>query len=269
MCCSVPVLLHHQFWLLRKALVAGGEESGLSFTLPISEPLPPQYFVRLVSDRWLACEAVLPISFRHLILPEKFSPPTELLDLQPLPVTALRNAAFEELYTRPAGGEGGAGAAAQRPIAVFNAIQTQPSAAARAGMVALRSYARAAVRARAPRVFNALYHTDDNVLLAAPTGSGKTIAAEFALLRMLQRAKEGKGVARCVYVAPLDAIVAERAADWREKFGKGLGLTVEVLTGESASDLKRLERAQLVLSSAQNWDMLSRRWKQRKNVQGP
>jgi hypothetical protein len=71
-----------------------------------------------------------------------------------------------------------------------------------------------------------------------------------------------------VYVAPLDAIVAERAAEWREKFGPGgLGLTVEVLTGESASDLKRLERAQLVLSSAQNWDMLSRRWKQRKNVQ--
>ena len=36
----------------------------------------------------------------------------------------------------------------------------------------------------------------------------------------------------CVYVAPLDAIVAERAADWRDKFGPGgLGLTVEVLTG--------------------------------------
>jgi pre-mRNA-splicing helicase BRR2 len=58
------VLLHHQFWLLRKAVVAGGEEAALSFTLPIAEPLPPQYFVRLVSDRWLACEASLPISFR-------------------------------------------------------------------------------------------------------------------------------------------------------------------------------------------------------------
>lgn len=33
-------------------------------------------------------------------------------------------------------------------------------------------------------------------------------------------------------MAPLDAIVAERAADWKDKFGpKGLGLTVEVLTG--------------------------------------
>jgi hypothetical protein len=35
-----------------------GEEAGLSFTLPIGEPLPPQYFVRVVSDRWLACESM-------------------------------------------------------------------------------------------------------------------------------------------------------------------------------------------------------------------
>ncbi|GBF99112.1 U5 small nuclear ribonucleoprotein 200 kDa helicase-like, partial [Raphidocelis subcapitata] len=229
------VLLHHQFWLLRRAVVAGGEEASLSFTLPIGEPLPPMYFVRAVSDRWLGCEAVLPISFRHLILPEKFPPPTELLDLQPLPVTALRNAAFEALYSSPKG-EGA------RPINTFNAIQTQ--------------------------AFNALYHTDENVLLAAPTGSGKTVAAEFAILRALAKAQEGKGTARVVYVAPLDAIVSERAADWGAKFGPGgLGLSVEVLTGEGAPDLKRLERGQLVLSSAANWDMISRRWKQRKNVQ--
>ena len=41
------------------------------------------------------------------------------------------------------------------------------------------------------QVFTALYNTDDNALLAAPTGSGKTIAAEFAVLRMVQQAAEG------------------------------------------------------------------------------
>jgi pre-mRNA-splicing helicase BRR2 len=40
------------------------EEHVVSFTVPISEPLPPQYFVRVVSDRWLQCEAILPVSFR-------------------------------------------------------------------------------------------------------------------------------------------------------------------------------------------------------------
>ena len=65
---------------------------------------------QVVSDRWLNCEAVLPVSFRHLILPEKYAPPTELLDLQPLPVTALRNPAFEALYAG---------------FKTFNPIQTQ------------------------------------------------------------------------------------------------------------------------------------------------
>lgn len=58
-----------------------------------------------------ACETQLPVSFRHLILPEKYPPPTELLDLQPLPVTALRNSAFEALY--------------QNKFPFFNPIQTQ------------------------------------------------------------------------------------------------------------------------------------------------
>lgn len=42
---------------------------------------------RIVSDRWIGSETQLPVSFRHLLLPEKNVPPTELLDLQPLPVS--------------------------------------------------------------------------------------------------------------------------------------------------------------------------------------
>lgn len=58
-------------------------------------------------------------------------------------------------------------------------------------------------------MFTALYNTDDNCLVAAPTGSGKTIAGEFAILRMLARAAEGKCAARCVYVAPLQVSLQE------------------------------------------------------------
>ncbi len=50
------------------------------------------------------------MSFRHLILPEKYPPPSELLDLQPLPVSALRNLPFEALY---------------QGLGTFNPIQTQ------------------------------------------------------------------------------------------------------------------------------------------------
>ena len=39
------------------------------------------------------------------------------------------------------------------------------------------------------QVFNALYQSDDNCLVAAPTGSGKTVCAEFAILRLISKAR--------------------------------------------------------------------------------
>jgi hypothetical protein len=81
------VLLHHEYFLLKQRFAQ--DEHTVEFFVPITDPLPPQYFIRSVSDRWLGCETQLPMSFRHLLLPEKFPPRTELLDLQPLPVTAL------------------------------------------------------------------------------------------------------------------------------------------------------------------------------------
>ncbi|GJY89749.1 DExH-box ATP-dependent RNA helicase DExH12-like protein, partial [Tanacetum coccineum] len=82
-------ILHHEYFLLKKQYI--DDDHTLSFTVQISKPLPPQYFIKVVPDRWIGSLSVLPDSFRHLILPEKYPPPTELLDLQPLPVTALRN----------------------------------------------------------------------------------------------------------------------------------------------------------------------------------
>ncbi|XVF24492.1 hypothetical protein REPUB_Repub13aG0132700 [Reevesia pubescens] len=215
-------ILHHEYFLLKKQYI--DEDHTLNFTVPIYEPLPPQYFIRVVSDKWLGSQTVLPISFRHLILPEKYPPPTELLDLQPLPVTALRNPSYEALY---------------QDFKHFNPVQTQ--------------------------VFTVLYNTDDNVLVAAPTGSGKTICAEFAILRNHQKGPDS--TMRVVYIAPLEAIAKERYRDWERKFGRGLGMRVVELTGELAVDLKLLEKGQIVISTPEKWDALSRRWKQRKYVQ--
>jgi len=55
-----------------------GEPQELVFTIPILEPLPQQYFVRAVSERWLGAEAVVAISFQHTRPPH-----TKLLDLHP------------------------------------------------------------------------------------------------------------------------------------------------------------------------------------------
>ena len=45
------------------------------------------------------------------------------------------------------------------------------------------------------QAFHTLYHTDESVLLGAPTGSGKTVSSELAMFR-LWRAHPGQKVGR-------------------------------------------------------------------------
>ncbi|KAG8036648.1 hypothetical protein G9C98_003970 [Cotesia typhae] len=215
------VILHHEYFLLKSKFAT--DDHLIKFFVPVFEPLPPQYFLRVVSDRWIGAESQLPVSFRHLILPEKNLPPTELLDLQPLPITALRNPKFEALYVDK--------------FPQFNPIQTQ--------------------------VFNAVYNSNDNVFIGAPTGSGKTTIAEFAILRLFSQNPDG----RCVYMVTKEALAELVYADWLVKFGRNLGKKVVLLTGETGTDLKLLAKVHIVITTADKWDVLSRRWKQRKNVQ--
>jgi len=56
------------FTLTKKA--ARGEPQKLSFTVPIFEPHPPQYYIRAVSDSWLHAESFYTISLHNLALPE-------------------------------------------------------------------------------------------------------------------------------------------------------------------------------------------------------
>ena len=55
-------------------------------------------------------------------------------------------------------------------------------------------------------VFNALYSTQDNVLVAAPTGSGKTICAEFAILKLFSDVPKA---AKAVYVTPYASLAKQ------------------------------------------------------------
>ncbi len=64
----------------------------------------------------------------------------------------------------------------------------------------------------------------------------------------------------CVYIAPHDSLARDVTAAWRSKFGEGLGVEVVGLTGDTAADLKLLERGNVVVATPQQWDVMSRRW---------
>ncbi|KAL0421948.1 UNVERIFIED_CONTAM: DExH-box ATP-dependent RNA helicase DExH14 [Sesamum latifolium] len=206
-------IYHSELFTLTKKM-AKGEPQKLSFTVPIFEPHPPQYFIRAISDSWLHAESFYTISLQNLALPEAHTTHTELLDLKPLPVTALGNETYEALYS----------------FTHFNPIQTQ--------------------------AFHVLYHTDQNVLLGAPTGSGKTISAELAMLHLFNTQPDMK----VIYIAPLKALVRERMNDWRKRLVSRLGKHMVELTGDYTPDLTALLQADIIISTPEKWDGISRNW---------
>lgn len=222
-CDGEDILLHDTFILRRDYAQSEMNEHLVEFTVPITEPMPPNYFITLLSDRWLQSETKLAVSFDKLVLPEKFLQHTQLLDLQPTPVAALKRQDFQELYPQ---------------WQKFNRIQTQ--------------------------TFGSLFGSNASVLVGAPTGTGKTVCAEFAILRHWSSQTQG----RAVYIAPFQELVDQRLADWSNRLGKVAGgKQILKLSGELTADLKILERADLVLATPAQWDVLSRQWQRRKNVQ--
>ncbi|KAI9836113.1 MAG: hypothetical protein M1819_001729 [Sarea resinae] len=210
-------IYHHEYFLLsRKKLY---DEHELNFTIPLSDPLPSQIYVRAVSDRWLGAETVSPVSFQHLIRPDTESVYTDLLNLQPLPVSSLQNTILEQVY-------------GQR-FQYFNPMQTQ--------------------------IFHTLYHTAANVLLGSPTGSGKTVAAELAMWWAF-REKPGSKV---VYIAPMKALVRERVEDWRRRLTQPMGLKLVELTGDNTPDTRTIRNADIIITTPEKWDGISRSWQTR------
>jgi len=175
-------------------------------------------------------------------------------------VTALKNDLWQSLYK----------------FKHFNAVQTQ--------------------------IFFCLFHTDENALVGAPTGSGKTVAAELAMFRVFSESPPTAKVGcnemsvrkrhffwmmfQIVYIAPLKALVRERIKDWRNRFDAKLGkrcyeifarksiskirktgiFRVVELTGDITPDLQALASAQIIVTTPEKWDGISRSWQNRSYV---
>ncbi|XP_031489870.1 DExH-box ATP-dependent RNA helicase DExH14 isoform X2 [Nymphaea colorata] len=106
------------------------------------------------------------------------------------------------------------------------------------------------------QVFHVLYHTDQSVLLGAPTGSGKTICAELAIFHLFNMQPDMK----VVYIAPLKAIVRERMNEWQNRLVSVLGKKMVEMTGDFTPDLMALLSADIIISTPEKWDGISRNW---------
>ncbi|KAA8496248.1 DExH-box ATP-dependent RNA helicase DExH14 [Porphyridium purpureum] len=145
------------------------------------------------------------------------------------------------------------------------------------------------------QLFHTLFHTDANVLVGVPAGSGKTVLAELAMLRALSvQASSGHldGVGSMspsggtasplvVYITPVHALARERARNWKHRF-RALGLRVAELhldhdsvyeegdgldrgdQSDKGTDLRvstkeKLESADIVITTPDSWDAVTRK----------
>lgn len=113
----------------------------LEFVVPILSEIPGNITVRVISDRWVGSEDEMVIDLTNLVMPARNDQYTPLLDLPLLSVgSAFGSSPLRDAYSRL--------------FTTFNPIQTQ--------------------------AFWTLFHTDCNVLLSAPTVSGKSTLVDIA-----------------------------------------------------------------------------------------
>ncbi|KAL3847245.1 hypothetical protein ACJMK2_018167 [Sinanodonta woodiana] len=117
------------------------------------------------------------------------------------------------------------------------------------------------------KVFDDVLFSDKSVVLCAPTGAGKTVVFEMAIIRLLtvQNQATMKNI-KIVYMAPIKALCSERYQDWKQKF-EPLDLKCKELTGDTElEDIYELQEINIILTTPEKWDSMTRRWRDNKSV---
>lgn len=95
-----------------------------------------------------------------------------------------------------------------------------------------------------------------NILISAPTGSGKSICFDLAILRMIHLKKSTSPKEKVLFLAPIKSICNERAYDWKRRLAKPLGLRVDLLVGNV--NVETTKTADIIVATAEKWDSLLR-----------
>jgi pre-mRNA-splicing helicase BRR2 len=196
------------------------------FIIPLLDPLPPQYFLRVIADRWLHSQTIIPITFHHLSLPNKFHPYTELLDLSLYPVSSFHSKEIEEFFS---------------PIDTLNSLQTQ--------------------------TYFALYENHENVMIASPSGSGKTVCVELAIMRHFIKqssSNEEENNGKVLYITPMIETAKLVYRSWKKKMNNIFDKEVTLLTGDLNHDQTLVKTSDVIIATPEMWSNISRKWKTKK-----
>ncbi|EJD53558.1 Sec63-domain-containing protein [Auricularia subglabra TFB-10046 SS5] len=120
-------------------------------------------------------------------------------------------------------------------------------------------------------IYNTVYGTNENMLICAPTGAGKTDVAMLSVLRVIHQhlspnasnaaslaASIQKNQFKIIYVAPMKALAAEIV----RKLGKRLewlSIAVRELTGDMQLTQAEIAATQIIVTTPEKWDVVTRK----------
>lgn len=115
------------------------------------------------------------------------------------------------------------------------------------------------------KIYPQAFESDENLLLCAPTGAGKTNVAMLTFLRLLLNFRDDKSgrIAlksfKAVYVAPLKALVAEQTREFQRRLTSQFGVVVSEFTGDSSLSQREIAETQILFTTPEKWDVVTRK----------
>uniref|UniRef100_A0A8C6UZC2 Small nuclear ribonucleoprotein 200 (U5) n=1 Tax=Neogobius melanostomus TaxID=47308 RepID=A0A8C6UZC2_9GOBI len=121
------------------------------------------------------------------------------------------------------------------------------------------------------KLFKTTMDSDENLLVCAPTGAGKTNVALMAMLREIGKHINVDGTInvddfKIIYIAPMRSLVQEMVGS----FGKRLasyGITVSELTGDHQLCKEEINATQIIVCTPEKWDIITRKGGERTYTQ--
>lgn len=121
-------------------------------------------------------------------------------------------------------------------------------------------------------VFPVAYRTNENMLICAPTGAGKTDVAMLTILQAIathctpnphthptaEAYEVAKDDFKIVYVAPMKALAAEIVEKFSMKL-RWLGISCRELTGDMQLTKFEIQQTQIIVTTPEKWDVVTRK----------
>lgn len=111
-------------------------------------------------------------------------------------------------------------------------------------------------------VFDTAYNTNQNLLICAPTGAGKTNIAMLTIVNQIKKhfidGVLRKDEFKIVYIAPMKALAAEMVENFSKRL-EPLGIVVKELTGDMQLTKQEILQTQMLVSTPEKWDVVTRK----------